>query len=92
MSVSVAEAKRDLSQLLHKAKQEPVVITRRNVPDAVIISYDDYVKYKRTCAYLAIVRLAEKVRPGPPSLQDILDESRRELEERTERILGERSE
>lgn len=84
MSVSVAEAKRDLSELLRKAKQEPVVITRRNVPDSVIISYDDYVKFKRMRAYLGIVQIAEKLRGSGLNAMEIYEESRRELEERGE--------
>jgi len=38
MIVSIAVAKRDFSELIKKAKEEPVVITRRNVPDVAIIA------------------------------------------------------
>ena len=81
-SVSIADAKRNLSELLKEAKREPVVITRRNAPDSVIIAYEEYIKLRRIEAYHNIARLSRQTKATAVSLQDILDESRRELEER----------
>jgi prevent-host-death family protein len=81
-SVSIAEAKRRLSELLKQAREEPVIITRRNEPDSVIVPYEDYVSMRRIQAYQSIVRLSKQTKATGVSLQDILDESRRELEER----------
>ena len=82
MSVSIAEAKRNLSRLLKQAKEEPVVITRRNEPDSVIIPYEEYVKMRRVQAVLAMHGIAERMRGRHVGIQELLDESRRELEER----------
>jgi prevent-host-death family protein len=81
-SVSIVEAKRNLSALLKEARKEPVVITRRNEPDSVILPYEEYVKLRRIRAYHNIVQLSKRTKASGVSLQEILDESRRELEER----------
>lgn len=82
MSVSIAVAKRDLSELIKQAKEEPVVITRRSVPDAALISYNDYLRFKRMEAYVGMLRIAEKMRGRGINVDELLEESRRELEER----------
>jgi len=61
------------------------VITRLNVPDAAIISYEDYVKFKRMQAYLGIVRISQQLHGSGLNAREIYEESRRELEERGER-------
>ena len=82
MSVTIAVAKRDLSELIKKAKEEPVVITRRNVPDVVIISYEEYLRLQRLQAYLGILRMAEELKGRGLNARELYEESRRELEER----------
>ena len=80
--VSIAEAKRHLSELLKEARKEPVVITRRNEPDSVILAYDEYVRMRRMRAAANIRRLSEEMRGSGIDLQELMAESRRELEER----------
>ena len=82
-SVSIVEAKRNLSALLKEARKEPVVITRRSQPDSVIVPYDEYVKMRRAKAVLAMHGIAERMRGRHIDVQELLDESRRELEERS---------
>ena len=78
-SVSIVEAKRNLSALLKEARKEPVVITRRNQPDSVIVPYEEYVKMRRMQAAANIRGIAEKLRGSGINLQELMEESRREL-------------
>lgn len=83
--VSVAAAKRDLSDLLDGAPQEPVVITRRDEADTVVLSYEDYVRMRRIQAAAGIRRISERLRGSGIKLQELMEESRRELEQRGDR-------
>lgn len=83
--VSIAEAKRDLSEVLEEAQEEPLVVQRRDEPEAVIVPYDDYVRMRRMRAAAGIRRLSEQLRGRGIKLQELMEESRRELEERGER-------
>lgn len=46
MQVSVTEARARLSELMRVAKTEPVIITKRGKPYAVLISYEEYTKMR----------------------------------------------
>jgi prevent-host-death family protein len=85
MAISIAQARKQFTELLKEAKKEPVVITRHSVPDSVLISYERYLQMEETEAYLDMLRIAEEPRGSDVGLQEMLEESRRELEERAER-------
>ncbi|MHB0874855.1 MAG: type II toxin-antitoxin system prevent-host-death family antitoxin [Anaerolineae bacterium] len=80
--VSVADAKRDLADLLAEAPEQPVVITRRDEPDTALVSYEDYTRMRRARAAAEIRRISEELRGRGIKLQELIAESRRELEER----------
>jgi len=82
MSVSIAEAKGRLSDLIKQARDEPVVITRRGRPDAVIMSFEDYQLLHRVRAYLEILRLSQELQNVQVTATELHESSRRELEER----------
>jgi prevent-host-death family protein len=82
MSVSIAEAKGHLSDLIKQAHDEPVVITRRGRPDVVLLSFEDYELLHRVRAYLAILRLSRELHDVPVTATELHESSRRELEER----------
>ena len=56
--VSVAEARSNLSRLLRHAREEPVIITRRGKPDAVILPFGEYEYLRRQRAYSSMVHLS----------------------------------
>jgi len=85
MAVQIAEARRGFTGLLKEAKKKPVIITRRGVPDSVIISYDRYQQMEETEAYLDMLKIAEELKGSGISAREVYEESRRELEERAER-------
>ena len=82
MSVSIATARRELSHLLKQAQEHPVVITRRNVPDAVIVSYKEYKRLKRLQGYLDMRKLSEALRETSLTAEELHQASRQELEDR----------
>ncbi|MGQ9552939.1 MAG: type II toxin-antitoxin system Phd/YefM family antitoxin [Anaerolineae bacterium] len=82
MGVPIAMARREFTALLKKAKRAPVIITRRNVPDSVIISYDEYKRLERLQGYWEMLRIAEELRGSGLKASELYEESRSELEER----------
>ena len=82
MSVSIAEAKGRLSDLIKRAHDEPVVITRRGRPDAVLLSFEDYQQLHRVRAYLDMLRLSQELQNVEVTATELHESSRRELEGR----------
>jgi PHD/YefM family antitoxin component YafN of YafNO toxin-antitoxin module len=89
MAVSIAEARERVEELLEQSQKKAVVIRRERGPSSVIISYERFQQMEEDQAYLDMLRIREELRGVDINLQELLDESRRELEERTERIIGE---
>jgi prevent-host-death family protein len=83
--VRVADAKRDIAGVLADAPEQPVVITRQDEPDAVVLSYEEYVRLRRRRAAAEIRRMSAEISDRHVDLQELLAESRRELEERGDR-------
>lgn len=82
VKVSIAEAKRGLSQLLKRAREELVVVTRRGEPDAVILPFDEYERLRRARAYSSMVRLSRELEGVGVTATELYQASREELEER----------
>lgn len=81
-TVSIAEAKSDLSKMLKRAREEPVIITRRGKPDAVILPFAEYERLRRLWAYLSMVRLSRELEETGVTATELYEASRRDLEER----------
>jgi len=79
--VSIAEAKSDFSRMLKRARKEPVIITRRGKPDAVILPFAEYERLRRLWAYLSMVRLSRELEEIGVTATELYEASRRELEE-----------
>ena len=62
MKVSIAQARRDLSQILKQARQAPVIVTRRGEPDAVILLFQEYQFLRHLGAYLRMIRFSEQLK------------------------------
>jgi len=82
MRVSIAQARKELSQLLKQTRQAPVVVTRRGRPDAVILSFQEYERLRRLRAFLQMMRLSRELENCGVSATELHDISRRDLEER----------
>ena len=80
--VSIAKAKSDFSRMLKRAQKEPVIITRRGKPDAVILPCAEYERLRRLGAYLSMVRLSRELEETGVMATELYKASRRELEER----------
>jgi prevent-host-death family protein len=82
IKVSIAEAKSGFSRLLKRARQEPVIVTRRGEPDMVILPFDEYERLRRLRAYASMVRLSRQLAGVGVTATELYEASRRELEER----------
>ncbi len=82
MKVSIAEARSSLSKLLKYAQKEPVIITRRGKPDAVLLPFAEYERLRRLQAYSSLVRLSREMKEAGVTATELYETSRRELEER----------
>jgi len=82
MRVSIAEAKSGLSELLKRAQKEPVIVTRRGEPDAVILPFEEYERLRRLRAYSSMVRLSRELEGVGVTATELYEASRKELEAR----------
>ena len=82
VKVSIAEAKKGFSALLKRVQQEPVIVTRRGKPDAVILSFDEYERLRRLRAYSNMVRLSQELAEIGVTATELYEASRKELEKR----------
>lgn len=82
MRVSIAEAKSGFSALLKRAQKEPVIVTRRGEPDAVLLPFEEYESLRRPRAYLSMVRLSRELEEVGVTATELYEASRKELEVR----------
>jgi prevent-host-death family protein len=80
--VSIAEAKSGFSELLKCARKEPVIVTRRGDPDAVILPFEEYERLRRLHAYSSMVRLSRELEEAGVTATELYEASRKELEGR----------
>jgi prevent-host-death family protein len=83
MRVSIAEAKSGFSALLKRARKEPMVVTRRGEPDAVILPFEEYERLQRLRAYSGMVRLSRELEGGGVTATELYEASRKDLEDRS---------
>ncbi|MBI4639740.1 MAG: hypothetical protein HY731_03550 [Candidatus Tectomicrobia bacterium] len=85
--VSVAEGKKEFTQLLKEAreKQIPILIFNQRLDELVgaILAPEEYEQYERLCAYFEALRLSQKFAHLDIDLPQLVRQSREELEERT---------
>ena len=83
-TVSVAEAKRDLTSLIRQSENETeqIVITRRGKPVSVLLGFKEYEKLHKLSAYEGMLRLSKHLSRTGVSASELYDQSRQELENR----------
>jgi prevent-host-death family protein len=65
----VSQAREDLPSLIDKAKREPIMITRHNKAEAVVISMAQYEEFLNAVEELEDIALAEEaLRDSGPSI------------------------
>lgn len=82
IEVSVADAKSRLSELLKRARQDLVIVTRRGEPDVVLLPFEEYEHLRRLHAYSRMVSLSRRLEALGLTATELYESSRRELEER----------
>ena len=83
MRVSISKAKSDFSELLKRAQREPVIVTCRGEPDAVILSIDEYERLRRLRAYSSMVRLSRELERAGVTATELYEASRKDHEDRS---------
>lgn len=84
-TVSIAEGKKGFSRLIQGAldKKERVIITKRQKPVAVIISYDEYQRSMRLEGYKKIMEVREELAKAGMKASEVYKESKKQLEDRS---------
>jgi prevent-host-death family protein len=80
LRVSIVEAKSGFSRLIKHAREEPVIITRRGRPEAVILPFAQYERLRRLAAYSSMVRLSRELEDVDVTATELYRASRCELE------------
>jgi prevent-host-death family protein len=82
LRVSISEAKSGFSKLLKQAQKEPVIVTRRGKPDAVILPFAEYERLRRLRGYSSMLRLSRELKDAGVTATELHEASRHELERR----------
>jgi prevent-host-death family protein len=80
--VSITQIHNRLSHWLEKVPEEPVVITRHGEPIGVLISPQEYERFRQVQAYLEMLRFARSLQDSGLTADALSQASREELEAR----------
>ena len=83
MSVSVAEVHNRLSYWLNQVADGPVTITRRGKPVGVIVSPEEYERFRQVQAYLKMLCLSRSLQDSGLTAGELLQASPEEVEGRS---------
>lgn len=83
-TVSVAEAKRDLTSLIRYSEnnKEYIVITRRGKPVSALLGFKEFEKLHKLHAYEGMIRLSMDLSKTGVSASELYTQSQQELEKR----------
>lgn len=84
-TVSIAEGKKKFSRLINDTieKKEKIIVTRRGIPVAVIVPYQEYEQSIRIDGYRQIMEARKVFSKAGIEADDVYRESRNELEEKS---------
>lgn len=83
MTINISRAKAEFLNLIRRAENnENVVIERKGVPVAAVLSYNEYVDLKRVRDYLAMQKIYEVTKNMGITAREVYEESRRQLKTR----------
>ena len=82
IEISVAQGKKDFIKIIRNVSQSQnnIIITKRGMPKAVIMSFDGYHKLKRRALYAELMDLRKKLSRSGITAQEAYKESRGALE------------
>jgi prevent-host-death family protein len=83
MRVSISEAKSGFSALLKRVQKEPVIVTCRGEPEAVILPFEEYERLQRLRVYSSMVRLSRELEGVGVTATELYEASRKDLEDRS---------
>ncbi len=82
MKVTITEVHNRLSHWLKKIPEQPITITHRGRPVAVLVAPGEYERLRQVQAYLDMLRLSHSLQDAQVTAQDLFETSRAELEAR----------
>ena len=83
IEISVAQGKKDFTKIIRNSSQSEgnVIITKRGIPAAVIMSFDVYQRLKKRALYAELMDLRNRLSRSAISAQEAYKESKQMLEE-----------
>lgn len=86
MTINVSRAKAKFLEVIRRAEDSKnTIIEKKGVPVAAVLPYDEYINLTRIRNYLAMRRIYQITKKAGVTAQDILEESRRQLETRSDK-------
>lgn len=88
--VSIAEAKRGLTQLIRQCQEDntEIVLTKRGKPVAVLVPFKEYDRVRRLRALQEIHRLQELLKESDVTAEEVYEASKQELEAKGHDLFG----
>ena len=83
-TITISEGKKGFTTIVKESvmNQEEIVITKRGHPVAALLSYKEYLDYKKLRTYLRMLDLSATMKDIGIKTADVYAASRKELEER----------
>jgi prevent-host-death family protein len=83
-TITISEGKKGFTSIVKESalKQEGIVITKRGHPVAALLSYKEYLDYKKLRTYLKMLELSATMKDAGIKAADVYAASKKELEAR----------
>lgn len=83
-TITISEGKKGFTSIVKESalNQEEIVITKRGHPVAALLSYKEYLDYKKLRTYLKMLEISTAMKNAGIKAADVYKASKKELEER----------
>jgi prevent-host-death family protein len=83
-TITISEGKKEFTSIVKESAshQDGIVITKRGHPVAALLSYKEYVDYKKLRTYLKMLELSATMKEAGVKSADVYETSKKQLEER----------
>ncbi len=83
-TITISEGKKGFTAIVKESAltREEIIITKRGHPVAALLSYKEYLDYKKLRTYLKMLELSASMKDAGIKAADVYATSKKELEER----------
>jgi len=83
-TITISEGKKGFTAIVKESAltREEIIITKRGHPVAALLSYKEYLDYKKLRTYLKMLELSASMKDAGIKAADVYAASKKELEER----------